>query len=105
VRPGATAADIARAENDVFRKYGLGDYTTSKWTRVRGHGLGLFCDSKPHLLEDVDTPLAPGMALIVHPNTYHPEVGYIVLGDAVVVTQNGAEVLCRTPRELFEVAA
>jgi len=105
VRPGATAADVARAENDIFRKYGLGDYTTSKWTRVRGHGIGMFCDSKPHLLEDVDTPLAPGMALIVHPNTYHPEVGYIVLGDAVVVTENGAEVLCKTPRELFEVAA
>jgi Xaa-Pro dipeptidase len=105
VRPGATAADVARAENDVFRKYGLGDYVTSKWTRVRGHGLGLFCDSKPHLLEDVDTPLVPGMALIVHPNTYHPEVGYIVLGDAVVVTEQGVEVLGRTPRELFEVPA
>ena len=105
VKPGATAADVARAENDVFRKYGLGDYVTSNWTRVRGHGLGLFCDSKPHLLEDVDTPLVPGMALIVHPNTYHPEVGYLVLGDAVVVTESGAEVLCQTPRELFEVAA
>jgi Xaa-Pro dipeptidase len=105
VRPGATAADIARAENDVFRHYGLGDYVTSKWTRVRGHGLGLFCDGKPHLLEDVDTPLVPGMALIVHPNTYHPDVGYIVLGDAVVVTDWGVEVLCQTPRELFEVAA
>jgi Xaa-Pro aminopeptidase len=104
VRPGATAADVARAENDVFRRHGLGDYTTSKWTRVRGHGLGLFCDSKPHLLEDVDTELVPGMALIVHPNTYHPEAGYIVLGDAVVVTEQGAEVLCKTPRELFEVA-
>jgi Xaa-Pro aminopeptidase len=102
VKPGARAADVARAENDVFRKHGLGEYTTSKWTRVRGHGLGLFCDSKPHLLEDVDTPLVPGMALIVHPNTYHPEVGYLVLGDAVVVTENGAEVLCQTPRELFE---
>jgi Xaa-Pro aminopeptidase len=105
VRPGVTAADVARAENDVFRKHGLGDYTTSKWTRVRGHGLGLFCDSKPHLLEDVDTPLVPGMALIVHPNTYHPEVGYLVLGDAVVVTETGAEVLTKTPRELFEVGA
>src|SRR5262249_17264578 len=80
VRPGAPAADVARAENDVFRRYGLGEYTSSKWTRVRGHGIGMFCDSKPHLLEDVDTPLAPGMALIVHPNTYHPEAGYIVLG-------------------------
>jgi Xaa-Pro aminopeptidase len=104
VRPGARAADVARAENDVFRKYGLGEYTTSQWTRVRGHGMGLFADSKPHILEDVNTVLAPGMALIVHPNTYHPEAGYIVLGDAVVVTERGAEVLCTTPRKLFEVA-
>ena len=105
VRPGATAADVARAENDVFRKYGLGDYVTSRYTRVRGHGLGLFCDSKPHILEDVATVLVPGMAMIVHPNTYHPEAGYIVLGDAVVVTETGAEVLCRTERRLFEVPA
>jgi Xaa-Pro aminopeptidase len=103
VRPGVRAADVARAENDVFRKYGLGEYTTNKWTRVRGHGMGLFADSKPHILEDVNTVLEPGMALIVHPNTYHPDAGYIVLGDAIVVTENGADVLCRTPRELFEV--
>ncbi|HUZ74458.1 MAG TPA: Xaa-Pro peptidase family protein [Stellaceae bacterium] len=102
VRPGATAADIARAENDVFRKYGLGDYVTDRYTRVRGHGLGLFADSKPHILEDVDTVLVPGMALVVHPNTYHPEVGYMVLGDAVIVTERGADVLIGTPRELFE---
>jgi Xaa-Pro dipeptidase len=105
VRPGVRAADVAKAENDVFRKYGLGEYTTSQWTRVRGHGMGLFADSKPHILEDVDTVLEPGMALIVHPNTYHPEAGYIVLGDAIVVTEQGAEVLCKTPRQLFEVAA
>ena len=105
VRPGVTAADVARAENDVFRKFGLGDYVTNKYTRVRGHGMGLFADSKPHILEDVDTKLVPGMTLIVHPNTYHPEVGYMVLGDAVVVTDTGADVLCRTPRELFEVEA
>jgi Xaa-Pro dipeptidase len=105
VKPGATAADVARAENAVFRKFGLGDYVTSRYTRVRGHGLGLFCDSKPHILEDVATPLEPGMALIVHPNTYHPDVGYLVLGDAVVVTETGVEVLCGTPRELFEVSA
>jgi Xaa-Pro aminopeptidase len=105
VRPGARAADVARAENDVFRKHGLGEYVTDRYTRVRGHGLGLFADSKPHILEDVETPLVPGMALVVHPNTYHPEVGYMVLGDAVLVTETGAEVLTRTPRELFETGA
>jgi len=105
VRPGVRAADVAKAENDVFRKHGLGEYTTSQWTRVRGHGMGMFADSKPHILEDVNTVLEPGMTLIVHPNTYHPDVGYIVLGDALAVTDTGAEVLCRTPRQLFEVAA
>jgi Xaa-Pro dipeptidase len=102
-RDGVAAADIARAENDVFRRHGLGDYVTSEYTRVRGHGMGLFADSKPHLLEDVTTRIDRGMTLIVHPNTYHPVVGYMVLGDAVVVTQDGCDVLTATPRELFSV--
>lgn len=103
VKPGATAADVARAENDVFRRHGLGDYVTSEYTRVRGHGMGLFPDATPAILEDVTMPLEPDMTIIVHPNTYHPVVGYMVLGDAVRVTSTGCEVLCRTPRELFSV--
>lgn len=103
VAPGVTAADIAKAENDVFRKYGLGDYVTSKYTRVRGHGLGLFPDTKPQILEDVTTPIEAGMSLIVHPNTYHPVVGYMVLGDSLIVGADGPEVLTETPRELFAV--
>jgi Xaa-Pro aminopeptidase len=105
VRDGVTAADIAKAENDVFRKHGMGQYTTSEYTRVRGHGMGLFADSKPHILEDVTTRIDAGMALIVHPNTYHPVVGYMVLGDAVAVTKTGCEVLTGTARELFSVPA
>jgi Xaa-Pro aminopeptidase len=105
VRDGVTAADIARAENDVFRRHGYGDYVTDEYTRVRGHGVGLFADTKPHILEDVTTRIDAGMTLIVHPNTYHPVVGYLVLGDVVVVTDSGCEVLTRTPRELFGVPA
>lgn len=101
VRPGVTAADIARAENDVFRAHGLGDYVTSDYTRVRGHGVGLFPDTKPHILEDVGTPIEAGMSLVVHPNTYNPHVGYMVLGDSLIVTETGPEVLTRTPREIF----
>lgn len=104
VRPGATAADIARAENDVFRRHGLGEYVSSEYTRVRGHGLGLFPDSKPPILENVTTRIDAGMTLIVHPNTYHPAVGYIVLGDSVVVDNEGCEVLTATPRALFTTA-
>jgi Xaa-Pro dipeptidase len=105
VRDGVTAADVARAENDVFRRHGLGGYVTSEYTRVRGHGMGMFADSKPHLLESVTTRIDQGMALIVHPNTYHPVVGYMVLGDALVVTRDGCEMLTGTARELFSVPA
>jgi Xaa-Pro aminopeptidase len=105
VRDGVTAADIARAENEVFRREGLGDYVTDQYTRVRGHGVGLFADTKPHILEDVTTRIDAGMTLIVHPNTYHPVVGYLVLGDVVAVTKDGCEVFTKTPRELFGVPA
>lgn len=103
IKPGVTAADIARAENEIFRAHGLGEYVTESYTRVRGHGLGLFVDTKPHILENVNVPIEPGMTMIVHPNTYHPEAGYIVLGDAVIAGKTGADVLTRTPRELFAV--
>jgi Xaa-Pro dipeptidase len=104
VKPGALASDVARAENDVFRSYDMGEYVTSAYTRVRGHGLGLFADSKPHILEDVDIELQPGMTFVVHPNTYNPNVGYMMLGDSVCVTESGCEVFTKTPRVLFDGA-
>jgi Xaa-Pro dipeptidase len=104
VKPGATHGDVARAQNDVFRRHGLGEYVTSEYTRVRGHGMGLFVDG-PHVLEDVDLVLEPDMTLIVHPNTFHPVAGYIVLGDTVRVTADGCRVLTRTPRDLISVPA
>lgn len=103
VRPGATHGDVARAQNDVFRRHGLGEYVTSQYTRVRGHGMGLFVDG-PHVLEDVALVLEPDMTLVVHPNTYHPVAGYIVLGDTVRVTATGCEVLTRTPRALAHLS-
>src|SRR5262249_10868370 len=60
VKPGVTAADVARAENEIFRAHGLDEYITEKYTRVRGHGLGLFVDTKPHILENVPTTIEAG---------------------------------------------
>lgn len=103
LRAGVTAAAVARAENDVFRAHGLGEYTTSEYTRVRGHCAGLFPDSKPQILEDVDTVFPDGATAIVHPNTYHPIVGYMVLGDMSIVTHEGCEPLATIPRALLPV--
>jgi Xaa-Pro aminopeptidase len=101
VRAGVTAGDVARAENDVFRKHGYGEYTTSQYTRVRGHGHGLHPDEIPALLEDNETVLEENAVIIVHPNTYTPLAGYHVLGDPVVVTGGGYQPLLTTERKLF----
>ncbi len=99
--PGVNIADVARVQNDVFRKYGYGEYTGPKYTRVRGHNLGLHPDENPYVLEDVNYIVKEGMVIIAHPNTYLPLSGYMVLGDTLLVTANGCESLNTTERKLF----
>jgi len=103
VRPGVTADEVARAQNDVFRARGFGEYCTSQYTRVRGHGHGLHVDETP-IIEGNETELPENAVFIIHPNTYTPIAGYHVLGDPVRVTPNGAEILISTERKLFEGA-
>ena len=104
VYPGVTAHDVAKAQNDVFRARGYGEYCTSQYTRVRGHGHGLHLDETP-IIEGNETALPENAVFIIHPNTYTPIAGYHVLGDPVRVTPAGAEVLISTERRLFEGAA
>tara|TARA_B110000503_G_C7172487_1_gene425022 strand:- start:6250 stop:7332 length:1083 start_codon:yes stop_codon:yes gene_type:complete len=100
VKPGVTAHEVAMAENDVFRRHGYGEYCSSQWTRVRGHGHGLHLDESP-IIEGNHTVLPEGSVFIIHPNTYTPLAGYHVLGDPVVVTATGYEILIDTERKLF----
>jgi Xaa-Pro dipeptidase len=102
LRPTVDIADVARVQNDVFRKYGYGQYTGSKYTRVRGHGLGLHCDENPWILEDVHYTVKGSMVLIAHPNTYLPLSGYMVFGDSLLVTADGCTPLNQTERKLFQ---
>ncbi|PNG98382.1 M24 family metallopeptidase [Streptomyces malaysiensis] len=100
VRPGVTAHDVAKAQNDVFRAHGYGEYCTSQYTRVRGHGHGLHLDETP-IIEGNETVLPENAVFIIHPNTFTPLAGYHVLGDPVRVTASGCEVLISTERKLF----
>jgi Xaa-Pro dipeptidase len=101
IRPGIDVADVARVQNDVFRKFGYGEYTGSKYTRVRGHNLGLHPDETPYILEDVHYILKKDMVVIAHPNTYLPLGGYMVFGDSLLVTDDGCVCLNKTERKLF----
>ncbi len=101
LRPGVDISDVARVQNDVFRKHGFGEYTGPQYTRVRGHGLGLHLDEYPYILEDVHYVVKEGMVLIAHPNTYLPLSGYMVFGDTLAVTRDGCVAMNRTEKKLF----
>jgi Xaa-Pro aminopeptidase len=101
IKPGVNVKDVARVQNDVFRREGFGEYTGAKYTRVRGHNLGLYPDENPWVLEDVDCLVEKGMVLIAHPNTYLPLSGYMVFGDTLLVTDSGCVSLNRTEKKLF----
>ena len=105
IKPGVNIKDVARVQNDVFRREGFGEYTGAKYTRVRGHNLGLYPDENPWVLEDVDCVVDKGMVVIAHPNTYLPLSGYMVFGDTLLVTDNGCIGLNHTAKRLFSKEA
>jgi Xaa-Pro aminopeptidase len=102
LRPGVDISDVARVQNDVFRRHGFGEYTGPQYTRVRGHNLGLYPDELPHVLENVHYIVKPDMVVIAHPNTYLPLSGYMVFGDTLLVTETGCVSLNKTEKKLFQ---
>jgi Xaa-Pro dipeptidase len=103
VHPGMTASELARIQNDVFRREGFGEYVSEKYTRGRGHGIGLYIDEEPLVAEGNDFKLMPGMVIMIHPNTYLPLAGYMVVGDPVLITETGGERLSHSRRDLISI--
>jgi Xaa-Pro aminopeptidase len=88
VNPGALSSDIARAQNEVVAAHGYKEYCRPPYMRSRGHGFGL---GRFELVEGLDIRLEAGMSFVVHTEQFFPDVGYLALGDMVIVTENGCE--------------
>jgi Xaa-Pro dipeptidase len=79
--------------------------TSSSYREVmhfEAHGMGLVHHEQPQLFDDdrlrckathVEKPLEEGMVLSVETRLRHPEVGFLKLEDAIVVTADGYEAL------------
>lgn len=104
-RAGEPVSGIAKAVNEVIGGAGYADYCRPPYMRTRGHGLGLGGVAPSDLNESSPGTLVPNMTMIVHPNQYIPETGYMMLGDTVVIEAEGPRLLTRTPRELFSARA
>jgi Xaa-Pro aminopeptidase len=103
--PGTVVRDVAEAMDGVFRAEGYGDYCRPPYMRVRGHGLGITSDLPGDITVDNDVVLEDGMIFVMHPNQYIPETGYLMCGEPVVISPEGAKALSEHPAELDSVGA
>jgi len=102
--PGATVAQATEAMNDVLRGAGYGDYCRPPYMRVRGHGLGITSDRPGDLNDASDVVFEEGMVFVMHPNQYIPDTGYLMCGETVMISHNGAISLSERDSELDMVA-
>lgn len=96
VRPGAAARDVDRAARRVIEESGYGP----QFLHRTGHGIGLDIHEGPFLGPGDETELRPGMVITIEPGIYVDGVGGFRHSDTVVVTEDGAQVLTRHPREV-----
>jgi Xaa-Pro aminopeptidase len=104
-KPGLPSSGIAKSVNDVIGAAGYAEYCQQPYMRTRGHGLGLGGVVPYDVTESSSPALAVNMTMVIHPNQYIPEVGYMMLGDTVVIEADGPRSLTQTPRQLFWRAA
>jgi Xaa-Pro dipeptidase len=119
LKPGGDLSEVWKASASVLAKY-YPNGTDPNWFWLRtGHGIGLDY-SDPILTEifrfpydlgkeekggdrkeEPSIPIQPGMLLELHPNLFPPNEAAGAIGDMVLVTENGYEILNRFPRELI----
>ena len=102
MKPGLPISEIAKKQNGIIGAGGYEKYCHPPFMRSRGHNFGL---GQIDLTEDAEGVLLPGMAMVVHPNQYIPETGYLACGETVYVTETGIIRVNATPAVLYEVEA
>lgn len=99
VKPGIKASEVDRAARSYIADNGYGDYFLHR----TGHGVGLEIHEMPYITEMSEVVLKPGMVFSIEPGIYLAGEFGIRIEDLVMVTEDGAEVLNQSGKNLIEI--
>jgi Xaa-Pro dipeptidase len=95
IRPGISAAEIARVSIESLRKHDLSQYLVHRL----GHGIGVAVHEPiPALHVESKDTLKPGMVHSVEPGIYGRKIGGVRIEDDILDTDEGTEYLSEFPR-------
>lgn len=102
VKPGLPAGVISKTMNKVISDAGYGKYCYPPYMRARGHGFGVGSIAPGGVIDDnTAMPLELGQVVVIHPNQYIPETGYLACGETYLITEKGAERMVKTETKLY----
>lgn len=103
-KPGTPMSAVCNAINRPLEAEGYGEYCHPPHIRRRGHGLGFGSTLPGNVAPENDIVLEPDMFFVVHPNQYLPETGYMMCGEPLLITAQGAQPLTQHMASLAEVS-
>jgi len=100
IAPGKTGREVDAVARAFLAAQGWGDDVFAHST---GHGVGLEVHEGPRLSKRFEHVLRPGMVVTVEPGIYFPDRTGMRIEDLVLVTEDGHEVLTKSPKHLVTV--
>ncbi len=99
-KPGMTGAELDAIVREYITSRGYGE----NYVHGLGHGVGLEIHEMPNINKrGTDVVLEPGMTFSIEPGIYIPGKGGVRIEDTVVLTDDGAKVLCGVKKQLMEI--
>ena len=101
IKPGISGKEVDEIVRTALEKDGFAQY----FTHGLGHGVGIEIHEEPRLSKhSTCEALKANMIVTDEPGVYIPNFGGIRIEDTVLITENIAKPLTKSPKHLIEIS-